>query len=494
MELLLDLITFSQSQLNNKSYQTFLKNLSPAETSLYKSLESKNPRSHSDRNYSVEASLLQKLKQHAFQLEISNTKLNVFQRAYYNSYINVALVKILLGLQYRKGGIELAKRTYSVANKYHFTDIVAITSRHIFSHLQIYSASKKDAQRFKDIHDEALLTLSKESTALYYHGQLSQTFHKSKIPTREYIEHSKRLFEELKPSLHHLKSWSFHLYTFLVGIFHYLSDNNYQKAIETCQEAIGYFEGLPFRHIFSINLFQNYLAYSYLNEEKFDQSIEVLYNVLNTTKPYKAQWYNASHYIVLNYLRLENYDKANAILNDAIKHKNFKRLMSQIKKRWYLAEAYIELHLLLQGKPRLPNKIFKFLNDDNYYSKDKKSKNLNLLILEFLFYFSRNLVDEIVDKLDSISRYRRRYLAKSQPRDYAFVKMLELLTKFHLSNSQLTKAAKNNLTILKANPRKTSLNVEESEIIPYEILWNAIIQHRGTRLQEIDNKYRHKSR
>jgi len=161
---------------------------------------------------------------------------------------------------------------------------------------------------------------------------------------------------------------------------------------------------------------------------------------------------------------------------------NFDNLPITTSQRWGLLEAYINFLQLTGAAPESPTmsryRINKFINETPQYSEDKKGRNIQLIIAQLLFYIIDKNWDKMEEKIDALQKYGTRYLRKNELfRSQVFIKMLlEIPRRMYHPQAIIRHTAKYRKRLAEMAPN-IDLNGSTLEIIPYEHLWELIIQN-----------------
>ena len=151
-----------------------------------------------------------------------------------------------------------------------------------------------------------------------------------------------------------------------------------------------------------------------------------------------------------------------------------------MQQHFRVLQAYLHF-LQLQGKiPKESDwtfRIKKFLNEVPMFSKEKRGMNISILVVQILILMVEKRMDEVSDRIDSLSLYSYRYLRKTEMwRTSCFIKMLGQLAKYSF-NKKWAKPR-----IQPYYDKLVSVNISEFpgtieiEIIPYEQLWDMILE------------------
>ena len=128
-------------------------------------------------------------------------------------------------------------------------------------------------------------------------------------------------------------------------------------------------------------------------------------------------------------------------------------------------------------------RVNKFLNEVPIYSKDKRGTNITILILHILFLLQQGKYGVIIDRMESLKTYAHRYLRKDDTyRSNCFIKMLMQLPAADFHKQGVIRKAQKYWEKLQAVPLEVANQSAEIEIVPYEMLWEFV-------LESLDNRF-----
>jgi hypothetical protein len=160
--------------------------------------------------------------------------------------------------------------------------------------------------------------------------------------------------------------------------------------------------------------------------------------------------------------------------------KKFLKAESQFNDIWKINEAFIN-YLSLTGKLASSNKksfrLGKFLNEVPIYSKDKRGSNITILILQVLFLLEDRKYDTLIDRTDALKIYTQRYLkGDGTYRSNCFINMLLCLPACSFQRERVEEKARKYLDKLHAMPIEKARQSAELEVMPYEMLWEFVLE------------------
>ena len=187
----------------------------------------------------------------------------------------------------------------------------------------------------------------------------------------------------------------------------------------------------------------------------------------------------------ITYLHSGDWEKSYSIF----KKVRYSVYNSSLDIRYYnrvlLYEAYFQIlidagELIPEKKGRF--KVQKFLNSLPDYAKDKEAMNISLIIAKFCFLVVRKKYSDCLQYAEAIEKYRQRYLKKFyHVRCRTFLKMLIRIPKNGFNKqSIIRKTAKLNEE-LKDMPLDVFYVPIEIEVIPYDKLWEVLINSLSNR-------------
>lgn len=146
-----------------------------------------------------------------------------------------------------------------------------------------------------------------------------------------------------------------------------------------------------------------------------------------------------------------------------------------ISERWKIIEAYLYFFSKLGKINYTTNfRIYKFLNDAKY------TNSLNLLIIELLSLLinkKKKMYMKRVERIEDVIQSNRGY-----PRAAYFLRMLRAVELGDYNVLRVSAHAKKHVGLLaKAKNKKLNINVFDKEPVPYEILWEHILEFLDNR-------------
>ncbi len=391
------------------------------------------------------------------------------QRAYFECYKAHAIVNILIGRGKRNVAIHLAEYALKNALKYELTDLSLSLSRRLVRHYAIVSVNKQKRKKYESIIRENLSLLGDEIRAELIYCDFASLAQSKRGYTKQNIEQANEYKNELNAMITKHQSYWLMMLASNVSVFYHQITNNQQGIIESCEKALLYFSALPYMPPYSARfafLFKMIPAYLKLGE--MEQSEKYVQECLELAPSGSHNENVATEYWAILKLHQEEYTAAFAITQEMIAKKS-----SNIEAfRIYNAYAAFMLDQDI--------KLGKLLNELPRFSNDKRGMNINILVLQVLFYLRKGQRGHIIDRMAALERYSYRYLKKDETfRSNCFIHMLLSLEKGNFTAIGVKRSASKYLARLKEMPISKSGQDIDVEIIPYERLWVRVLKMLG---------------
>lgn len=445
---------------------------------IYQDLEKSKP-----KYTKLKSRLQQRLLNTVFFIDINKKNHNDFQQAYYSCHKDWAAAKILIGKGARSTSIAIIEKILKKAKKFEFSHLALDISRSLRVHYSFVDKNEKKykiynayVKLYEKILDAELLAEEFYSISLSNFGITSM----SKAEKSElFAEYSKVLLQKTKG----LQSYRLNLYARLVYVYRYQVINDYQNIINECQKAIDFFESKSYEASkIAIFTFSFKILACHIQLKQFKQGEIIAEKCLSDMTEGSHNWFNAQALYITLCLHTQKFQEALEVYLRVSQHKNFNRLYASSTEKWKTYEAYIN-YLTSSGSDTSTSnqklkkfRISKFLNELPVYSKDKRGKNIPILIIHILFLLQQQRYPEVIDRVEAINQYTYRYLRDDETfRSNCFIKMLVQLPKANFHKQAVIRKTEKYFAKLKSKPLEIASQSDEIEIVPYEILWDFVL-------------------
>ncbi|UXX80651.1 hypothetical protein N7E81_06005 [Reichenbachiella carrageenanivorans] len=319
-----------------------------------------------------------------------------------------------------------------------------------------------------------LSTVEKESqdTFLRMRMLMSKSIH-SRNTCQDHL--SKALVETEK-AWKSTKSINIFLNYYQLNVWILMLDENYTGLYKFSQEAL---KTIVKSKVNVERFDQGYNSYlasrALLSAEKYKEGYAEAKVGFKFIEKSTEQWFDHSETYFLLAMHNQDYKLANTVLDSVLKNPNYSRASEQIVGRWKVFRIY--LNFAMPGKEMLKRVRFSDVYEAaDYYYVELKGYYLTLPLLEFIHHVNKDRMDLAMAKLEEVDNYFFKNLNEpgKNPREKQFYKMLKVLkaSGFDASKTR-TKTEK---YLEKIREKRTYLPFSDFEIIPYEHLWEVVLQ------------------
>lgn len=424
-------------------------------------------------------------------IDLSQPKYNEIQRALQTCHKNWAIGKVLLARGVRKPAIKLFEQTIRVALKYQYSYIVIDIAIDLKRHYSRFDPNTLKFKKYSEIHKKYTELYELEVIAEDYHNELRATSAKKRgVYSQELADKAQQYLEDLKEKKGNLESKKLNHYYYLLLIFRYEIVSDFENIIKSCQASITIFEKSQ-----SIGFFYgNYtrILIAQITLKRYEKAFITLEKLNSISFPQTTRlWFQVKQINLILFWHMQDYQPSIEIFLDTFQNPNLKKVSQLTQNEWKLIEAHI--HLLIEFNRIDPSehqkrlrkfKLARFLNDVPGASKDKQGHNIQILIIQVIFLLRLGKVEKALNRIQVLNQYRKKYLKKDHTyRSNVFIKMLIVLVQNQMHKAATERKSAKYLKLLKEHPIDKSKQSIGVEMIPYEDLWEMILE--GT-----DNSFR----
>jgi hypothetical protein len=434
--------------------------------------------------------LLQRLINTVFFIDINQYSKSTYEKVLHRCYRNWAAAKLVFDRLQRKTAIVLFESVLRAAIEYDITDLILLISKDLRRHYATFEINPKKTDYLDSLIEQNIQYTQQEIHVEKVYSELFKLLFKA-TPKSDIIQKFAHEIEKIKENIPKNDRYWFNFFAYnSIYFYHYFLKENDQLEIYS-KKAISFFKMKNGFSPIALFSFSQKLGVSYLHSNQIFNAKEVFYESLNMGPTAGSiNWYNIHSYIFLTHLVLKEYAQAYSIIINTSTHPKFNRLNESYKEPWLIKEAYV--HFLIRmgkieisnedGKSLRPFRLGRFLNEVPNFSKDKRGLNIAILIVQMLFLILDKKYSKVIDRIDALKQYSYRYLRKNETfRANCFIKMLLKVPEVDYHPV----AVKRHTAELHKKLLDSSMNLSESspetEIIPYENLWEIVMEVIGDR-------------
>lgn len=250
---------------------------------------------------------------------------------------------------------------------------------------------------------------------------------------------------------------------------------DYGKLVETCQNAIFFFDNLPNDMPYVTKwTFYRQMIPVLVAQGRIQEADRYLTRCLTLPVAGTQNW----HLALLQRAYLGFYSDKPRIAfdawNRAMKNKKFNNL--ELDELWQTVHAYLAIYHKLGRLPMMkPFRLKKYLNSVSQTEQDKQGANVSITVAHLLHLLMDGKKKEYMKKAESISAYVHKHLrGKKHLRSRCILHMLAKVEDADYHRRRAGLRAQRWLRQLRKNPVQM---VTESEIMPFEKVWEIALAH-----------------
>lgn len=441
-----------------------------------------------DNSYQkIKSQLKSCLTRGILQLDFSEDRVSPRKKAYLICYQEWAAANILLGKSARNAGIDICLKVLKKARKYEFSDLVTEICRVLRLHYATREGDESKFDLYNSMYHEYAAICEADNLAEELYTQLVLKFVKKKGGEENKAKQAAIYYQRLLPALQKYDSYRLHLSAYLIQLLMLTSQNDYPQVILICSEMISFFEQKSYRANVPLQIAYYHLLVAYTQIQDYDKAREAAENCLPLVEKGSINWHKYQELLLQLNMHQCKFEDAYYIYRKVVKEGKLKFSDTYTQEMWRIIEAFVywlkEVGALkIDAEPQAAKKfrLGKFLNQTPGFSMDKRGMNIPILVVQILFLIVEKKHDDVIDKIEAINKYCSRYLNSGGTyRSNVFIKMLLQIPANRFHREAVIRKTMRYRKLLEAHPLKLARQTHEIEIIPYEYLWDIILDNLG---------------
>jgi len=433
--------------------------------------------------------LIDKIVNTVFFQHLSDLPFNV--RIQGSCYQQAAASNILMWMGAKEVGTQLGEKVVKRAIKYHVTDVIVGLARKLMIYHGTVEGDLKKYNKYKQLLEYYTPILNAEVEAEICFADVGSSYVRTRMPKKGLKQKLARHAQTLKELLEQHDSYLIRLISYNIWVLQQYANIDYKAVIVSCRKALRYFKELPFdppaAAFFS---FMYYMIPSLTLLKQYEQAQNAIDECLNGMLKGSYNWLITLHYQLILAFHSEEYALAFQTLQVVKPFRN--NFKEPTREQWLINEAYVQLYIEADiidapKSRRRPFRINKFLNEVPIFSQDKRGNNIHILILQILFLLKRKRYGLIIDRMEALNQYCHRHLRKDDTfRSNCFIKALLQLPIGSFHRTAVERKTRSIIQKLKSVPLECAHQGGESEIIPYEVLWQFVLDILDHRIYNVN--------
>ncbi len=383
--------------------------------------------------------------------------------------------------------VPLAKKYFDLAYRHYLNSLIISICK---SFINYYGVTEYNAQLFNYyniIYASAIDDYHIECKSDLYYQAINTQFGKSQS-----IDKAKMMLEiegyiaKLQPYENKVRSQIFHSNYYGLHAIYYHIQRNYEAVVAICDMNISYLKTLPFKSVGPMKIALKRKVTHLILLKRYDEALNALDRVMDLEIEGSPQIVRCHYLYLVIHMYKKEYSKADDYIRSLLKDKIYIVSVSVSKHYISLFHVYLSLFKSMGIIPRKPDDpatdTKKYIRDHPSFAKDKSGMNIPIIIAQLLEAIVWRNESDAIDRAEALYKYASRYMTKTSGlRSNCFIHMLIAVVKHNYHVVAIERHTKKYSDILMANPRVSSDEEPEIELITYEDLWAILMEYLGNR-------------
>jgi hypothetical protein len=388
-----------------------------------------------------------------------------------------ALIRVYDVFNKRDLNVPLIEKNFPTAYKYFLhTAIIAMCQKMVSFH-GLVEHNPKRLSYYSKIYLESINDYRLECLSDLYYQAINTQFGKTQSVNKvKMMAEIEGYVNELNPYENRVRSQKFHLnYYGLQMVYHHIQ-NDYNSVVAICDKMTNYLKTLPFKSIGPMKQTLKRKAVHLIMLGRYDEALITLNEALPMEMVGSSYWVNCQYLFLLVYIYKKEYCLADQYLQTLLENKMYRSVKSVFKPLISLLNVYLYLFKLMNVIPNNliddRSEVKKYMKEHVNYTKDKSGMNIPVIIAQLFEAIILKNDADILDRIEALKKYSSRYITKKNGiRSNCFMNMLIEVVKHNYHLVAIERHCRKYYTKLVANPKISTEEAAEIELIPYEDLW-----------------------
>ncbi|MEM1327977.1 MAG: hypothetical protein AAGI23_18605 [Bacteroidota bacterium] len=436
-----------------------------------------------DRYRQLKSRFRKRLLNTLFFLDVNQPAASSYDRAYFSCNKDWTLVKILKDNDADYTAAALARQILTIALKFKFADVIVNCCRI----LRTYAAQQGDDKNF-EIYDEHIKQythiLSAEIRSEELYQRVILNYYKPPSKRTNLTEKIDTYCEALDGLAITYDSPIIIYNKYLMWIYRHEMLQEFDQMLAMCEAAQNYVDEYPIYYQ-SDKIKQIYIkkAAAYLHLRRAE-GLEICMAHQSVFQVGNTEWYQFHEYLFLLAVHTGQYQKADQLYQEVTGYNKFNRAEATIQRKWavfnmYLsyAKRYLADHQVQSLLSRNNLRLTRFLSETAVYPKGERILMVHHVIVQILYFLEDRRFTKARQLILQLKGHINRQLRKEEYyRTMQFIRLLQQLQKADFQENELSNTEKYIKRITEEEAFFYRGLLMEIEIIPYEKLWEIILQ------------------
>lgn len=384
----------------------------------------------------------------------------------------------------KKSVLKLGEKTLKLALAYNMSDIIVRISKVLMRKAVYLLKDEKKLNFYRKLYVKYIAIEQLDELSNYYWLNISlRTSQKRMIADDALIEQANQYIKELESKL--LPDHTAATFLNIQGLKLRIEElkHNHEKVVELVDEYLIGLKNYKDVHANYFTVGLNMKMSALITLRRYREAEKVAQKTFKTTREGYSSWFTALENLLILHFYQSKYAEALKVYQQGSTNKGFKLLPKSRQEIFNVYRAYIQFFMnvgLLStqeaGRGYKTYRSAKFSNEVPIFSKDKIGVNITIKVAQFILLFTEGKYKEANKKIESLRQYAHSHLRKGVTyRANCFMKMLIKLIECSYHKDATIRKTKDNLEKLKNIPPEAQRQTSHVEIVPYETLWEIIM-------------------
>ncbi|MFC6999470.1 hypothetical protein [Rufibacter roseus] len=421
----------------------------------------------------VKSRLRKKLLNQLYFLDFSSPGNNLSHSVEHACIAKIYQARVLLNL----GAYDLAepvlKEVISLGKQISFYDVVLFSLKTlllVYTNLGEKNLFYKTQQKIQEFQE--LFAADHEVEQLYLESkvQLGQSVKARK----QYLANVDDVLERMEQLWRKAQSFNSFRYYYQLSIWAQELKGNFEQIIELTENSERLLKEYSINSEFFDHRYNKYIqVYAHLRAKKLEEGLKLASINETAFNPTSNNWFAYMENYYLLAMHAKEYLVAHTVLQKIFGNTFFNKINKLAQERWHLFYAYLHFVSPQEGQTFKFNYLLRNLPS---YSNDKEGYNVAILILQVMYYLYSGDTESLIYRMEALKKYAHKHFKDSfSERSRTFFKLLALMVQNDFQPMVMQRKGQYLFQKLqRISPPGDAY--AEIEIIPYEHLWELIIQ------------------
>lgn len=314
----------------------------------------------------------------------------------------------------------------------------------------------------------------REAVSIFQHATLQ--LRKSTKTRKEFLPALPGIIKQLEKLWQSAGTFSAYNAYYRTYIWYHELEGNFQKIIDITVDALKQVnENKVNTHRFDL-MYNNYImVYAHLRAKDYANGLAYAEKNLPLYNSNSVNWFSYMENYFLLAVHARQYELGDLLQHQVFDSSGFNNIPTIAKERWLLYRSYFRLiypaAAAKEGEAQNP-----YLLSLPEYSKDKLGFNVAILTLQFIYLLEKGDTEALLYRIESIKKYVSTHLKDVfSLRSKLFLKLLVLTVVENYDVEKCRRKGEQLYKKLLETPAPGDAYAE-IEIVPYEHLWDLILQ------------------